>query len=364
MTITKPNTPNLFTPLQLGDLGLSNRIIMAPLTRNRAGEGNVPQNINVEYYRQRASAGLIISEGTQISPQGLGYPGTPGIHSEAQITGWQRVTDAVHKEGGKIFCQLWHVGRISHTSLQLNGDLPVAPSALKPNGQVFTYTGLQDFEMPRALNTDEIPGIIADYANAAQNAKSAGFDGVEIHSANGYLLDQFLRDGTNLRQDPYGGDINNRMRLLMEVTEQVVTVWGQHRVGVRLSPENSFNDMKDSNPQQTFNTIAQSLSGFPLAYLHILEGDMMTGERQLDYVSLRNCFTGLYMGNNGYDLQLANEAIAAHRADMIAFGKLFIANPDLPYRFANQLPLNEADSATFYGGDGKGYIDYPVWNGG
>jgi N-ethylmaleimide reductase len=350
----------LFTPITIGDLKLSNRIIMAPLTRNRAVEGNVPQAMNVEYYRQRASAGLIISEGTQISPQGLGYPCTPGIHSDAQVAGWQHVTDAVHKEGGKIFCQLWHVGRISHTSLQINGELPVAPSALKPKGQIFTYTGLQDFEMPRALRTNDILGIIADYVDAAKNAKKAGFDGVEIHSANGYLLDQFLRDSTNHRQDQYGGNINNRMRLLLEVTEQVVGVWGQQRVGVRLSPENSFNDIKDSNPQQTFNAIAKHLSNFPLAYLHILEGDMMTGKRQLDYVDLRQCFTGLYMANNGYNLHLANKAITENRADMIAFGKLFIANPDLPYRFANQLPLNEPDSATFYGGDEKGYIDYPA----
>jgi N-ethylmaleimide reductase len=351
----------LFSPIMFGDLELSNRIIMAPLTRNRAAEGNVPKAMNVEYYRQRASAGLIISEGSQISPQGLGYPGTPGIHSDAQVEGWLKVTAAVHKEGGKIFCQLWHVGRISHTSLQINGELPVAPSALKPTGQIFTYTGLQDFEMPRALATDEMPGIIADYVTAAQNAKRAGFDGVEIHAANGYLLDQFIRDSTNQRQDQYGGDIHNRLRLLLEVTEQVVTVWGKDRVSVRLSPENSFNDMKDSNPQQTFNAVAKALSDFPLAYLHILEGDMMTGERQLDYVELRKCFNGYYMANNGYDLELANAAIAEGRADLVAFGKLFIANPDLPYRFANKLPLNTPDNATFYGGDEKGYTDYPVW---
>jgi N-ethylmaleimide reductase len=358
MTSAKESKPNLFSPIELGNLKLPNRIIMAPLTRNRAAEGNVPQAINVEYYRQRASAGLIISEGSQISPQGLGYPGTPGIHSEAQVEGWNKVTKAVHKAGGKIFCQLWHVGRISHTSLQINGELPVAPSALKPSGQIFTYTGLQDFETPRALATEEIPGIVADYVSAAQNAKRAGFDGVEIHSANGYLLDQFIRDSTNQRQDQYGGSIDNRMRLLMEVTEHVVAVWGKNLVGVRLSPENSFNDMKDSNPQQTFNAVAKRLSDFPLAYLHILEGDMMTGERQLDYMALRQCFNGYYMANNGYDLESATAALAENRADMVAFGKLFIANPDLPHRFANKLPLNTPDSATFYGGDEKGYIDY------
>jgi N-ethylmaleimide reductase len=358
MTSAKESKPNLFSPIELGNLKLPNRIIMAPLTRNRAAEGNVPQAINVEYYRQRASAGLIISEGSQISPQGLGYPGTPGIHSEAQVEGWKKVTDAVHKAGGKIFCQLWHVGRISHTSLQTNGELPVAPSALKPSGQIFTYTGLQDFETPRALATEEIPGIVADYVSAAQNAKRAGFDGVEIHSANGYLLDQFIRDSTNQRQDQYGGSIDNRMRLLMEVTEHVVAVWGKNLVGVRLSPENSFNDMNDSNPQQTFNAVANRLSDFPLAYLHILEGDMMTGERQLDYMALRKCFNGYYMANNGYELESGNAALAEGRADMVAYGKWFIANPDLPYRFANKLPLNTPDSATFYGGDEKGYIDY------
>ena len=364
MSSVQENKPNLFSPIKFGDLELTNRIIMAPLTRNRAAEGNVPQAMNVEYYRQRASAGLIISEGSQVSPQGLGYPCTPGIHSDAQVEGWKEVTDAVHKAGGLIFCQLWHVGRISHTSLQINGELPVAPSALKPNGQIFTYTGLQDFETPRALSSEEIPGIIADYAKAAENAKRAGFDGVEIHSANGYLLDQFLRDGTNQRKDQYGGDIENRIRFLMEVTGQVVTVWGAGRVGVRLSPENSFNDMKDSNPQQTFNAVAKRLSDFPLAYLHILEGDMMTGERQLDYLALRQCFNGFYMANNGYEFDSASAAIAENRADMVAFGKWFIANPDLPYRFANKLPLTTPNSATFYGGDEKGYTDYPVWNSG
>jgi N-ethylmaleimide reductase len=359
-----PSSNNLFSPITLGDLDLSNRIIMAPLTRNRAAEGNVPQDMNVEYYRQRASAGLIISEGSQVSPQGLGYPGTPGIHSDAQTAGWKRITEAVHKEGGKIFMQLWHVGRISHTSLQENNALPVAPSALKPKGQIFTYTGMQDFETPRALTTDEIPGIIADYVSAARNAKRAGFDGVEIHSANGYLIDQFLRDSTNQRQDQYGGDANDRMLLLLEITEQVVAVWGKHRVGVRLSPENSFNDIKDSNPQQTFNTVAKRLSDFPLAYLHILEGDMMTGERQLDYVILRKCFNGYYMANNGYDFEMANASIAEDRADLVAFGKLFIANPDLPYRFANHLSVNSPDSTTFYGGNEKGYTDYPAWTGG
>ena len=358
------NTVNLFSPVTIGSLTLANRIIMAPLTRNRAAEGDVPQAMNVEYYRQRAGAGLVISEGSQISPQGLGYPHTPGIYSPEQVAGWQKITQAMHKEGGKIFLQLWHVGRISHSTMQPGGALPIGPSALKPKGQIFTYTGMQDFEMPRALETDEIREIIGEYAQAAENAKLAGFDGVEIHSANGYLLDQFLRNGTNHRtdQDQYGGDTANRMRLLMEVTQKVVEVWGEHRVGVRLSPENSFNDMLDSNAQQTFNAIAKALSDFPLAYLHVLEGDMMTGERKLDYVELRRQFRGLYMANNGYDMHSGNEALASGRADMIAYGQLFIANPDLPYRFAHNLPLNEPDSATFYGGGEKGYTDYPAYS--
>ena len=362
MTSVTRDKNNLFSPILLGDLALANRIIMAPLTRNRAGEGNVPQDINVEYYRQRAGAGLVISEGSQISTQGLGYPGTPGIHSKAQIAGWKRVTNAVHDEGGRIFIQLWHTGRISHSSLQPGHVLPVAPSALKAAGQAVTLEGMQDFETPHALTLDELPGIIADYATAANNAKAAGFDGVEIHAANGYLLDQFLRDSTNRREDSYGGGaIANRMRLLVEIVEKTIAIWGGYRVGVRLSPENSFNDIKDSQPQQTFNAIAKKLSDYPLAYLHVLEGDMLNGERHVDYVALRNCFKGYYMANNGYDLERGNKSIEQNHADMVAFGKLFIANPDLPVRFANNLPLNMPDQATFYGGDEKGYTDYPMY---
>ncbi|TAK63989.1 alkene reductase [Methylobacter sp.] len=361
MTSVTNDKTNLFSPILLGDMALANRIIMAPLTRNRAGEGNVPQDTNVEYYRQRAGAGLIISEGSQISAQGVGYPRTPGIHSEAQVEGWKRVTNAVHDKGGRIFIQLWHTGRISHSSLQPGHVLPVGPSALKAAGQASTYQGMQDFETPHALTLDELPDIVADYANAAQNAKKAGFDGVEIHAANGYLLDQFLRDGTNRRTDSYGGSIVNRMQLLAEVVEKLIAVWGAYRVGVRVSPENSFNDIKDSQPQQTFNAIAKKLSEYPLAYLHVLEGDMMTGERHVDYVALRNCFAGLYMANNGYDLERGNSAVEQNHADMVAYGKLFIANPDLSARFAKNLPLNAPDQATFYGGDEKGYTDYPKY---
>jgi len=364
MTSAASDKNSLFSPISLGDMSLANRIIMAPLTRNRAGDGNVPQNMNVEYYRQRAGAGLIISEGSQISATGVGYPGTPGIYSNLQVEGWKRITHAVHDAGGRIFIQLWHTGRISHSSLQPGHILPVAPSALKAAGQAMTYEGLQDFETPHALTLDELPGIVAEYASAAQHAKKAGFDGVELHAANGYLLDQFLRDGTNRRQDSYGGDIANRMRLLVEVVEKCIDVWGSHRVGVRVSPENSFNDIKDSQPQQTFNAVAKKLSDYPLAYLHVLEGDMMTGKRKVDYVALRNCFSGFYMANNGYDLDSGNRAIAQNHADMVAFGKLFIANPDLPDRFAKNLPLNKPDHATFYGGDERGYTDYPKYAGG
>jgi N-ethylmaleimide reductase len=364
MTSVTSDKNSLFSPISLGDMTLANRIIMAPLTRNRAGDGNVPQDMNVEYYRQRTGAGLIISEGSQISATGVGYPGTPGIHSKLQIEGWKRVTHAVHEQGGRIFIQLWHTGRISHSSLQPGHILPVAPSALKAAGQAMTDQGLQDFETPHALTLKELPGIVDEYATAAQNAKKAGFDGVELHAANGYLLDQFLRDGTNRREDSYGGDVAKRMRLLVEVVEKCIEVWGSHRVSVRVSPENTFNDIKDRQPQQTFNAIATKLSDYPLAYLHVLEGDMMTGKREVDYVALRNCFSGLYMANNGYDLDSGNRAIAQNHADMVAFGKLFIANPDLPERFAKNLPLNKPDHATFYGGDEKGYTDYPKYAGG
>jgi N-ethylmaleimide reductase len=262
---------NLFTPVQLGAYELPNRIVMAPLTRNRAGEGNVPHSLNVLYYQQRASAGLIITEASQISPQGIGYPATPGIHSTEQISGWQQVTQAVHQKGGRIFLQLWHVGRISHPSLQPDGALPVAPSAIQPQGDAMTYEGMQPFVTPRALELDEIAGIVDQYRQAAKNAQEAGFDGVEVHGANGYLLDQFLRDGSNHRADAYGGSVENRARLLLEVTQAVVDVWGADRVGVRLSPSSTFNDMDDSDPRATFGYAIQALNALNLAYLHLLE---------------------------------------------------------------------------------------------
>ncbi len=350
---------NLFTPLALGDMTLPNRIVMAPLTRNRAGEGNVPTDLNALYYRQRASAGLIITEASQVSPQGVGYPATPGIHTDEQVAGWRKVTEAVHAEDGRIFIQLWHVGRISHPSLQPGNELPVAPSAIQPEGEAITYEGMKPFVTPRPLELGEIPGVIADYAAAAQHAKDAGFDGVEIHAANGYLLDEFLRDGTNKRTDAYGGSVENRMRLLDEVVTAVSNVWPTSRIGVRLSPENRFNDISDSQPQVTFNAVAEMLRGHRLAYLHVLEGDMMSGERHVNYVELRQKFAGIYMANNNYDQARAEQALQQGDADLVAFGRLFLANPDLPERFARGARLNEPNPETFYGGGEEGYTDYP-----
>lgn len=352
----------VFSPIQLGPYTLPNRIAMAPLTRNRAGAGNVPQPLNVEYYVQRSGAGVIITEATQVSPQGVGYPATPGIHSAAQVAGWRQVTDAVHAKGGRIFLQLWHVGRISHPSLQPDGALPVAPSALKPAGQAVTYQGPQDFVIPRALGLAEIPGIVEQYRSGAQNALAAGFDGVEIHGANGYLLDQFLRDGSNHRTDAYGGSIENRARLMLETTEAVCAVWGANRVGIRLSPLQPFNDMRDSNPEATFRYVVEQLNRFGLAYLHVTEmGKDAPGAAgpAFDLVKLKRIWTGVYMTNGGYDFARANAALAAGEADMVALGVLFLANPDLPQRFAHGALLNTPDPATFYGGDVKGYTDYP-----
>lgn len=352
---------NLFSPVKLGAIDLSNRIVMAPLTRNRAGEAGVPQAINVTYYEQRASAGLIITEATPISPMAHGYPLLPGIYTDAQIAGWKKITDAVHAKGGKIVIQLWHVGRISHPSLLPNNALPVAPSAIKPAGQAFTYQGLVDYVEPRALEVSELPGIVADYVHATQCALAAGFDGVEVHAANGYLLDQFLRDGTNKRTDSYGGSFENRARLLMEVTRAVVDVAGADKVGVRLSPVNPFNDMKDSDPQAMFNYVTESLSQFGLAYLHVVEGGIHGGgeSEPFDFAAMRKLFKGGYIANLAYDKARGNAAIANGHADAIAYGVPFIANPDLVERFKSDAPLNDADPGTFYGGSEKGYTDYP-----
>jgi N-ethylmaleimide reductase len=356
---------DLFTPIQLGPYTLPNRIVMAPLTRNRAGARNVPGRLNALYYAQRASAGLIISEASQVSPQGLGYPGTPGIYSPEQVEGWKLVTDAVHQQGGRIFLQLWHVGRISHPDLQPEGALPVAPSALAPQGEAATYEGMKPFVTPRALETYEIPDIIEQYRKGAENALAAGFDGVEIHGANGYLLDQFLRDGTNQRTDVYGGSIENRSRLLLEVTEAVVGVWGSAHVGVRLSPSGTFNNMSDSDPKATFGYVIEQLNRFGLAYLHLREPDAVDirhGGTPLPSSYFRPIYKGTLMVNTDYTLETGNQAIATGHADLVAYGVLFIANPDLPERFRLGVPLNQPDPSTFYGGGEKGYIDYPTFN--
>ena len=353
------STDPLFTPVTLGNLTLKNRIIMAPMTRNRAAEGNVPQAMNVEYYRQRASAGLIITEASQVSPEGVGYPGTPGIYSEAQVKGWQKVTNAVHDEGGFIYLQLWYCGRISHPDLLPDNQTPVAPSAIKPEGEAVTFEGIKTFVEPHALEIDEIKSIVNQYKHAAQMAKQAGFDGVEIHAANGYLIDQFLRDGSNKRTDEYGGNKENRMRLLNEVIDAVLETWDSKSVGIRLTPENSFNDMSDSNPQAHFNYFIRQLNERKLAYIHLLEGDMMGAARKVNYRALRDAYKGIYMANNGYDKDRAQTAIANGDCDLVAFGVPFLANPDLVHRYKNSLQLNEAEQNTFYGGDETGYTDYP-----
>lgn len=353
---------NLFSPIQLGPYTLPNRIAMAPLTRSRANADLAPHALNALYYAQRASAGFIISEGSQVSPQGMGYISTPGIYSAKQVAGWKQITDAVHVQGGHIFLQLWHVGRISHPSLQPEGALPLAPSAIKPAGQAYTHEGFQDMVTPRALRLDEIPGLIEQFRAGAKNALAAGFDGVEIHGANGYLLDQFLRDGSNKRSDAYGGPLENRARLMLEVTQAVCEVWGANRVGIRLSPLQPVNDMFDSDPEATFSYAVEQLNRFGLAYLHVAEmGKDKPGAAgpTFDTFKLRKLWKSVYMANCGYTLESGEALLARGDADMVAYGKLFLANPDLPARFAKGAPLNAPDPATFYGGDAKGYTDYP-----
>lgn len=349
----------LTSPFTLNDLKLSNRMVMAPMTRNRALQGGIPGDMNAEYYLQRASAGLIITEASQVSENGIGYPATPGIHNDQQVAGWQKVTDAVHKQGGHIFLQLWYCGRISHPSLLPDGQTPVAPSAIRPEGEAVTYQGMQPFVKPHALTAIEIEDIVAQYRNAAEKAKQAGFDGIEVHAANGYLIDQFLRDGSNHRDDNYGGTMQNRMRLLHEVLATVFEVWPANRVGVRLSPENSFNSMSDSDPFKHFSYFIKQLNSYHLAYLHILEGDMLSQQRRLDYKALRDLFEGCYMANQGYNRETAKKALADNDCDLVAFGVPFLANPDLVERFKTGAELNPADQASFYGGDEHGYTDYP-----
>ncbi|MDO8459170.1 MAG: alkene reductase [Burkholderiaceae bacterium] len=351
---------DLFTPFTLGFLTLANRMVMAPMTRNRADQTGVATPLMADYYAQRAEAGLIISESVPVSAQGVGYPCTPGMYTEEQVQGWRHVTAAVHERGGLMFAQLQHCGRVSHPSMQAHSAVPVAPSALKPDGQAFTYTGAQDFVTPRALATEEMPSIVKQFQDAAVRAKQAGFDGIEVHGANGYLIDQFLRDGSNQRTDDYGGSVANRLRLLVEILHAVCAVWPADRVGVRLSPENTFNSMTDSDPLAHFGYFIERLGELNLAFVHVLEGDMMTKTTQLDYHQLLGRFDGVYIANNGYDLERAKKAVWSRAADLVAFGLPFLANPDLVTRYRNNLPLNEADQASFYGGGADGYTDYPV----
>ena len=352
----------LQTPIQIGPYHLPNRLVMAPLTRMRAPD-NLPTDLMVTYYAQRASAGLIVTEASPISTQGVGYPATPCIYNDAQVAGWKKVTEAVHAKKGHIFLQLWHVGRISHPDFH-EGALPVAPSAIAPKGDAVTPTGMQPFVTPRALETDEIQGIVEDYRNAAKNALAVGFDGVEIHSANGYLLDEFLRDGTNKRTDSYGGTFENRARIVLEVTAAVVAVWGAERVGIRLSPSGTFNDMTDSDPETFFVYLLGQLNRFGLAYLHVvdaLEGDIRHGANVINLDVLRKAYNGTLIVCGGYDQARAEDVIAQGEADLVAFGQLYIANPDLVERFKLNAPLNEPDATTFYGGNEKGYTDYPAF---
>ena len=363
---------HLFSPLQAGAFALKHRIVMAPLTRLRSAQpGDVPQPLNVEYYGQRASdGGLIVSEATQISLQGKGYPAAPGIHSAEQVAGWRAVTQAVHAKKGLIVLQLWHVGRNSHSSLHPEEGLPVAPSAIAPKtGKALRADFSQaDYETPRALELAEIPGIVEQYRKGAQNAKDAGFDGVEIHGANGYLLDQFLEDSTNHRTDQYGGSIENRARLLMEVTDAVIGVWGADRVGVRLSPFGAFGDMHDSDPVALFRYVLEQLSARKIAYAHLVEPRVgnagadapidQTAERTAEI--FRAAFPGALISAGGYSAAEAERSIATGHADAVAFGRLFIANPDLPERFRRNAPLNQYDRSSFYGGTEAGYTDYPL----
>ncbi len=355
------DTSHLFRPLKLGAQELPNRVLMAPLTRNRAQPDGTPHAMAIDYYRQRASAGLILTEATQISAEGKGYINTPGIHTDAHVEGWAKITEAVHAAGGRIWLQLWHVGRISHTSLLPDGQAPVAPSAIRANAQTF-IDGMVDVSEPRALALDEMPRIVADFRAAAERAKAAGFDGVEVHAANGYLLDQFLQDGTNTRTDAYGGSVETRLRLPLEVTQAVAEIWGPDRVGLRLSPFGTFNDMDDSDREGHFSKIYTAFDTLGLAYLHVVEkfpGIDATPDQAAALDRLRALWSGTYIANGDFDAALATDWIARGRADAVTFGRPFIANPDLPERFRLGAALNEPDGRTFYGGDTTGYTDYP-----
>ncbi|MDR6532795.1 N-ethylmaleimide reductase [Caulobacter rhizosphaerae] len=352
----------LFEPYAFGELTIANRIVMAPLTRNRAGAGLVATDLMADYYAQRATAGLIISEATQVSRQGQGYQDTPGIYTLDQVDGWRKVTDAVHAKGGRMIAQLWHVGRVSHVDLQDGGAAPVAPSAIRAQTKTVVNNAFVDVSEPRALALDELPGVIKDFRNAALNAIKAGFDGVEVHGANGYLLDQFAKDGANVRTDAYGGSVENRARLMIEVTAAVAEAVGANRTGVRLSPVSPANGVSTSDPQPQFDYIVDRLNALGIAYIHVVEG-ATGGPRDVapfDFGSLRKRFDGVYIANNGYDLNLATTRLAEGKADLFAFGRPFIANPDLVERLKTGRPLAALDPATLYGGGAKGYTDYPT----
>ncbi len=346
--------PTLFDPLRIGDLDLKNRLVMAPLTRARAVENRVPNDLMVEYYRQRASVGLILTEATAVTPMGVGYADTPGIWSDEQVAGWAKITEAVHEEGGRIFLQLWHVGRISDPSF-LNDLAPVAPSAVAAEGHVSLLRPHRNYPVPRALELSEIPGVIADYKKGAENAKRAGFDGVELHGANGYLLDQFLQTSANRRTDAYGGSVENRARLLLEATDAAVEVWGPQRVGVHLAPRGDSHSMGDENAAETFGYVARQLGERKIAFICAREslGDDRLGPQ------IKAAFGGAYIANERFTLESANEVLAKGEADAVAFGKLIIANPDLLRRFQEGAPLNEPDPSTFYAPGPRGYTDYP-----
>ncbi|MEA5463902.1 alkene reductase [Leptothoe sp. PORK10 BA2] len=352
---------DLFSPFKLGAIHLPNRIVMAPMTRLRA-LGSVPQPLMATYYAQRATAGLIVTECTMVSPLSNGYINCPGIYAPEQIAGWQQVTDAVHQAGGRIFLQLWHCGRLSHPAM-LEGQQPIAPSAIAATGELHTPVGKVAMPIPRALETDEIPDIVEQFRIGAENAKTAGFDGVELHGAFGYLIDQFLQDGSNQRTDDYGGSVENRARFLLDVVAAVTSVWGADRVGIKLSPSNTFHDILDSNPKATFSYVLQALNPLGLAYVHLMEPnemDLQTRDVLNPVLSLfRPDYLGTVIANCNYTQATANAAVAQGEADLVSFGKLFISNPDLPKRFRTNASLSDPDPSKFYSSGAEGYIDYP-----
>ncbi len=362
--------PTLFSPLKVGPLTAPNRVFMAPMTRCRAAPGGVPTESMARYYAQRASGGLLITEATQVCPEGIGYPGTPGVYTPEQAAAWRRITDAVHARGGRIFCQLWHVGRTSHNAYQPGGAAPVSSSAVAKSGEIMLPDGTKaPYPTPRALDTDEVPRVVEQYRAAARLAKDAGFDGVELHGANGYLPDQFLRDGVNRRTDRYGGPIENRARFHLEITRALADVWGPDRVAVRLSPSGAFNDMRDSTPRETFGYLVRELGRMNLAFLHIMEAmesdlkhgrDSCPGYEPIPVSFFRPMFEGVLVTNSGFTREKAETYLREGWADAIAFGVPYLANPDLPERFARAAPLNTPDVPTFYTGGDKGYIDYPA----